>query len=595
MSGAAPRRSEEDRAASGRLVFHVHVDLGPAREGGRLAVRDGDSPEELARAFCRKEGLPAELEPVLAQEVARQWVALGRGVPAPLAGAAPDRPPGEDAAREDAERKGWSASRSPGGSPARSPPRSEQSQVGSPPRSPVSAVHAAREASRQEYYAKLQERYARPGAAAARGKRAPPPWRSARAPVPAAEAVTASAATAAAAAAAAAASADGANAAGAGMRKPLAKRVMSKKQVDELCSRLYGQSLEARMRAERARMAERDALESDRLRECTFRPSISDHAKATPGGRVSGVGLQQQVQHYRDALVARDELHRERERQEVLNNCRSKPVISERSEQLLGVSEQRARKANLHEELFREAGERRARKVQVEGAPQYSFRPALDHADPFFARLPHESEADLIRRLAAPKQAQEVPLVDPETGQPLFMPVVGRPPADAARSRPPGVPVADYLFMARHQFEDVRTLLREEAEDRARTEREPLLTRASLKIAESIKETRFAQLWDALRDSQIDEIVAAEAQAEARAAAEGGAASRATAGSERDQPAGEVARLRCLVELLPEVLVRHVGPDAVLAAAQSKGKHEFVRFMTHASRGLPVHTDILLA
>ncbi len=579
-------------------------------------MHDGDSPEELARAFCRKEGLPAELEPVLAQEVARQWVALGRGVPAPLAGTAPDRPPGEgaeregseregverecaereDAEREDAEREGadvegWSASRSPGRSPARSPLRSKQSQVGSPPRSPVSAVHAAREASRQEYYAKLQERYARPGAAAARAKRAPPPWRSARAPVPAAEAVAASAATAAAAAAAA----DGANAAGTGKRKPLAKRVMSKKQVDEVCSRLYGQSLEARVRAERARMAERDALESDRLRECTFCPSISDHAKATAGGRVSGVGLQQQVQHYRDALVARDELHRERERQEVLSNCRSKPVISERSEQLLGGSEQRARKANLHEELFREAGERRARKAHVEDAPQYSFRPVVDHADPFFARLPHESEAGLIRRLAAPKQAQEVPLVDPETGQPLFTPVVGRPPVDTARSRPPGVPVAEYLFMARHQFEDVRTLLREEAEDRARTEREPLLSRASLKIAESIKETRFAQLWDALRDPQIDEIVAAEAQAEARAAADGGAASRATAGSERDQPAGEVARLRCLVELLPEVLVRHVGPDAVLAAAQSKGKHEFVRFMTHASRGLPVHTDILLA
>jgi len=124
--------------------------------------------------------------------------------------------------------------------------------------------------------------------------------------------------------------------------------------------------------------------------------------------------------------------------------------------------------------------------------------------------------------------------------------------------------VTDYLFHSRHQYQDIRDRLRAEEDRVLQAASQANASDASRAIAADIKRSRFALLWNTLRDERVS------------------------------SDASEELKLRCVVELLPEILVRHVGLDSLLARAAGP-QQEFVSFMDAASRGIPCTADLLSA
>ena len=123
--------------------------------------------------------------------------------------------------------------------------------------------------------------------------------------------------------------------------------------------------------------------------------------------------------------------------------------------------------------------------------------------------------------------------------------------------------MSEYLYFSRHQYADIRARVREDAAAELRASQHRA-SRATRRIAAAVKRNKFGLLWTVLNDPAL----------------------RAHASSEELQ-------LRCLVELLPELLLRSVGVDAILAAA-GLDEASFVSFMLTETKGLPCNADLSL-
>ena len=126
------------------------------------------------------------------------------------------------------------------------------------------------------------------------------------------------------------------------------------------------------------------------------------------------------------------------------------------------------------EELYDDAQRRREKQDEYYAweAGQYTFKPDIgvnkirEHPDlgsrkKFYERM-HKSGKDKEYKLKKKRIAADT--VDGETGQKLFHPKVGRAPNFVRNAH--GLPVHDFLFASRHEYNDKKRLL--EAEERRR-------------------------------------------------------------------------------------------------------------------------------
>ncbi|GBG34171.1 Hypothetical Protein FCC1311_103952 [Hondaea fermentalgiana] len=361
------------------------------------------------------------------------------------------------------------------------------------------------------------------------------------------------------------------------------RKSVSREEAEATGRRLYNQGLKVKARIARELEEAKQEKHRQELEDCTFRPTISAYARRLSGGRTRGEGLELQVRKFQEAKIAREQMRRVRDKQEVEEVCSFKPMINPRSEELAAETRRRAeselRSANLHEDLFHEAAHRQAERLRLERTPLYSFKPEV-HASASGTSVSDASDVAFLERLAAPKPDPECAAdlahqVDPTTGRELFKPQIGRAPKEPW-ARPADVSISDYLFYSRHQFRDIRDRLRQDEDAAAREIQERgVMSKTSRRIAQQIREDRFAMLWRSLRD---DTLLAPSSQGAPVPTAE----------------EIEERRLRVLVELLPEMLLRHIGPDAVLAASYLD-EPDFVVFLMRASKGIPCTSDLLLS
>mmetsp|Transcript_37721 Transcript_37721/g.61416 ORF Transcript_37721/g.61416 Transcript_37721/m.61416 type:complete len:466 (-) Transcript_37721:4364-5761(-) len=350
------------------------------------------------------------------------------------------------------------------------------------------------------------------------------------------------------------------------------KKRITKNQAEALSNRLYKLAMERKQKTEQAYVEAKEEQEQEELKECTFHPQISSLAREIGGGRTRGPGLDEEVRRHWETRQVREQLCRERENAHVERECTFRPQISENSERLaseIRVDED-ATKA-IHDELFKEAERRRVYREVLENSSQYRFTP--DIGTDKLRKKQDESATEFIDRLSTPRYTSHednfagFEEFDNVTGKPLFKPQTGRSPK--TRSRPTDVPICDYLFYSRHQYNDIRDRLREEEDRKLReVQKKGAISDASRRIAENIRKNKFRNLWDTLQE--VLPMKQGHSEEEA-----------------------EYFKLRCLVELLPELFLRTVGPDLILDAASSP-KEEFVNILMKKAKGIPCTFDLLV-
>jgi len=345
---------------------------------------------------------------------------------------------------------------------------------------------------------------------------------------------------------------------------------LSQTQSDEAFSRLYQQGLEARKKANQNREEAFEEKRQEELEVCTFQPKISNYAKRIAGGRTKGAGLDMEVKRFHEARVIREHLQQEKEKVEVETQCSFKPKITRRSEELASKKKAQARRSSLFEELYREANEMKTRK---EGRLK-----ANNAANSRKCKLGLSDEKELVQRLATPKADPdelyaEVRKLDLTNGRELFKPTIGRSP-QGGTERPQNMSTTDYLFYSRHRIQDTREHLRKEEEDRQRKQLEAgFMSAASKEIAEKVRAGKFSVVWHSFNDSNL----------------------QLCPHEHNHEDCNEESNLKCLVELLPEMILRHVGPETVLTAVRTSGSEDdFVNFMLKACRKIPYTSELLL-
>jgi len=339
---------------------------------------------------------------------------------------------------------------------------------------------------------------------------------------------------------------------------------ISQQQAQRLCDRLHSESVKNRELNKQAQDRARIEKAKKELEACTFKPEITLLARQQPGGRTEGLGLEREIESYQKSRAVRKELHEEYKQRDVSKSCSFKPKICKHSEKIVAEMQQTK---DLHHELYLEAERKRIAKQELEHHMRHPFRPNIRESR--YNRMKDESEEEFLKRISAPRRKsaclEERQAYDWKTGQRLFHPQVGRPPKDVNKRRPSDLPVSEYLFHLRHGNADLKNELREHEIVAARNEANASsLNPTSQRIAKAIKMDKFSMLWQALNTKEV----------------------RADASEE--------LALRCLVELLPETLLRFVGPDAILQAA-IKEEGAFVSYLVEACRGVPCTTDLLWA
>lgn len=349
--------------------------------------------------------------------------------------------------------------------------------------------------------------------------------------------------------------------------KPKTKKVLSKEEYSKVCARLYERGNASRRKTESKVQEIRQEREKEESQECTFQPKISDFAEKVRGGRVRGAGLEQQIRQYRESRAVRDQLAKEIEQRKIASECSFRPKIGEESEKL--ARQRRPAAPDLHGNLYYEAIRRLEVKKRQEEQPLYSFQPNTVVGSRPRAPSQRESNQEFLNRLSAPKQIDESLVqayerYDVDTGQPLFHPQVGRAPCQE-KARPPDLSISDYLFISRNQFKDIRNrLARDEAEKMDQIRKRGAMSESSKRIANDIMRNKYAVVWKSLRHQDMS------------------------------GPDMEHTKLRCIVELLPQLVTSHLGREVILAVAEERNESDFIEFMVQQCAGLPLCCDLLL-
>eukprot|EP00936_MAST-01D_sp_MAST-1D-sp1_P001053 g1053.t1 len=319
---------------------------------------------------------------------------------------------------------------------------------------------------------------------------------------------------------------------------------------ENVCERLYKSGCEALQR--RYETSDRHVArvrEAQEMEECTFQPKIGressdialrrrrEQAEAavaaiTNGGaRPSRIGgadvasalMQRTSMGIHDRLYA-DAEHKEHQRQLQMvaeESARQQhtfvPAISATSQQL--AQERRlAQNAaadghgsdssdGIHVKLHRDAEQRRARMRQFQLWHMERFshvpdigidklRPGSDESsEAFVNRLAygHFTHQERLNKLHEKHHGE----FDPQTGQRLFQPRVGRGPVFERNAA--GLPIGEFLFSARHEFHDARSrIAKAEADELHRNRTSKKISKESERLVEKMKLNAFWEIFETL-------------------------------------------------------------------------------------------------
>ncbi|KAL0212202.1 hypothetical protein RCL1_005828 [Eukaryota sp. TZLM3-RCL] len=201
--------------------------------------------------------------------------------------------------------------------------------------------------------------------------------------------------------------------------------------------------------------------------------------------------------------------------EDLMKKCTFKPQINKRSEKLvLKLQKGRSLTTKDHAtQLYLDASRRSQRmKEYSEWFPEEAtFKPTTL---PKKNSSNSESREDLINRLVNSKRATDANIeelrrqihsnIDPLTGQPLFTPITGRSPK---RRNSENMPIGDWLFMNKHQMDDIKQRLTEldsqVAQEKASVSH---IAPNSARIVNELRARRLKEVFDAL-DTDKDGVI----------------------------------------------------------------------------------------
>ena len=306
--------------------------------------------------------------------------------------------------------------------------------------------------------------------------------------------------------------------------------------------RFYQEAVYQRERLEKRTERHAAEIEKAELRDCTFHPHVNRPAGSDDDEEEEDEGVHSQTSIVDRLYVSgsakkrivqeRAEKHDELE----MEGCVFRPTIDPRSLAIAAKRRDRhhdsldatddAGAGSVHQKLYEESIQRRDHLEAIAEhfarieARECPFVPDIginrvhghgghvrgtsssqdNNPDAVFERL--HAEESLRREKLAQKIEEERrgEMVDPTSGRPLFEPSVGRGPA--YERNPDALPVGDYLFDARHDFEDARErlLMEQEYEMKARLQNSFVSTK-SLAIIERRQRKGAERIFNQLIDA----------------------------------------------------------------------------------------------
>ena len=208
-----------------------------------------------------------------------------------------------------------------------------------------------------------------------------------------------------------------------------------------------------------------------------------------------------------------------------MKECTFKPKISKRSAEIVaqkhgeyyyGYPSQAIAESKCHE-LYMDAKDRRVRqdKYVAQEVSRYTFKPDIgvnkirenkrdgkggessgNGTESFFQRL-HKSGQHRAKGLEELKRSATY---DEKTGQPFFRPKTGRAPNYDRNSQ--GLPVHEFLFASRHEYDDkIRLMAQEKKLKMESMQNQQYISKKSTKLIDSMKQKRFLDMFNKLVNS----------------------------------------------------------------------------------------------
>ena len=205
--------------------------------------------------------------------------------------------------------------------------------------------------------------------------------------------------------------------------------------------------------------------------------------------------------------------------QKEMEECTFRPSISRKSEEIVH-SRRNNNRSSKHDELYEDASKRRIKRdydIQKQMS-QYTFKPNIGvnrktyiaknekasasnsfdkDKDDFYQRL---EKADKAREEHLRQLQEDISKYDEHTGQKLFKPKVGRAPHYDRNMQ--GLPIHDFLFASRHEYDDKKRLMKLESDMVAGAmQNTQYMSKGSTKLLDNMKQKRFMNIFACLLES----------------------------------------------------------------------------------------------
>ncbi|KAK9823252.1 hypothetical protein WJX72_001357 [[Myrmecia] bisecta] len=287
--------------------------------------------------------------------------------------------------------------------------------------------------------------------------------------------------------------------------------------------RLYVEGLLEREKKRAVAQARRAEAEEAELLGVTWRPQISKLAQSIKRGDSDPPPWLRLTQAKTNKTQERLEMIKRDREADDLKECTFRPAINSRSDRLMADRSEvlKEHKITAHEQLFQDAIRRRLR--QEEYARWYpedvTFHPAIlgtvdrdkitsdvaVRSDAHIAERLYERRRKVDNKLAEARKQAEHPL-DPVTGQPFYQPKIGRPPSYQRNHAE--LPIGEYLYGMRHEAEDKNEYISEMSRQQQHQEANMgYTTNHSQQLIARLKTKRFQQIFEYLdqdRDGALD-------------------------------------------------------------------------------------------
>ncbi|DBA68524.1 TPA: hypothetical protein ACH3X2_013618 [Trebouxia sp. C0005] len=285
--------------------------------------------------------------------------------------------------------------------------------------------------------------------------------------------------------------------------------------------RLYVEGMLEQEKKKAAAELAQDEREAAELAGITWQPEISKMAQTLQRPDADEDSFMRLTRTRTNKTQERLAMLKQQQEEAASRECTFHPVINHRSDRLMAERSEVLREHQIaaHEQLYQDAIRRRLRQEEMAHwfPEDVTFQPTLEtgghHADSTKVmadptvnvsdRL-YERRKKMEAKLAAVRAAAEHP-VDPATGRPLFQPAIGRAPHH--RRNQHGLPVGEYLYGMRFEFEDKKEYLNELSKqqfDLAATTH--YTTGRSQTLMARLKAKRFSQIFNYLDQDQAGVI-----------------------------------------------------------------------------------------